>query len=271
MNRETLIIGKAAVIVAVALILVSMGWSAYENSTIRRPLQELSESKEEFSGIVAEAQYGGYLDTGTLIFNLIKIDEPNKITPFLFFMEFAKKLNNRKFDKVIIQYKGKTKFLLDGLNFTRLGTLAQAKTPEEVALDFPPFLKKPDGLKAFEEPFGEEQWVEQKQIKNFKDFLVEWYIAQWLEDEKGGKAKDLHIEVPRSPALTPEETEAPETSPEESPTIIEIIPTPIPTETITPIEATPTPLESPGATPNEATPSPSADSPPGIEPEIIRN
>jgi hypothetical protein len=275
MSKDTMIIGKAAVLIAVTIMLISMGWSAYENNSIRRPLQELCESKEEFSDIIAEVRYGGYLDTGTLIFNLIKISEPNKMTPFLFFMEYAKKLNTQKFNEVIIQYKGKTKYRLSGENFTRLGTMAQLKTPEQAAIEFPVSLRKPDGLPAFEQPYGDEQWVEQKQIKNFRDFLVEWYLAQWMEDEKGGKPKDLKIEVTKSPTETPQETESPFSETPENPVIIEITPAPSPGGSVTPIEATPTPSGEPSAAPDavpgEATPSPSQKTPPGIEPEVIRN
>ncbi len=186
MDSKVFAYGKAAVIVAVALIVMSAGWSNYEHSNIRRPLEEIREKEEKFKEISAEASYGGFMQTGTLVFNLKKIDRPDELTPLYFFFEYARALNRQKFDRVLIQYRGNTKYLLDGVNFTRVGTQIQVHEPAQVALEFPPLLKNLDGNQVFEEPFGDPQWVSQKQVNNLRDVILQWYAQDWVA-EQGGK------------------------------------------------------------------------------------
>jgi len=218
MDRKVAVYGKAIISIILIYIMVYVGWSIYEHNTLRRPLQEISEGNKEFQGVAANARYNGLLDRSILIFNLKKIDKPEKISPFILFLDYANKLNNRNFNEVILQYKGKSKFKMSGVNFTQAGTRAQMEKPEQLALLFPSLLSKMNGLPAFEEPHGDEQWVIQKQMKNFREFLFEWYLDDWVK-EQGKKGKDGEIPKPSPSSLNSEKKKEPENraTPESSP------------------------------------------------------
>ncbi len=166
-------------------------WSVYEFLTLKKPLQEVYETNKEFKGIIADVRYGGILSTKVLVFNLKKVPQPTKLSPVLYFLSFAKKMEPKTFDKVLLQYKGKTKFAIDGLKFAGLGMKAQVSPLVEVALELPTEVTTPQGLPAFQKPFGDEQWVAQKKIKNLRDFISVWYLDDWIQEAKRRGVKGI--------------------------------------------------------------------------------
>jgi hypothetical protein len=242
-------IGIASLIVLAAIMGLSIGWSFSQHGALQRPLQEISEKDERFRGISAEARYEGLFNSRVLIFNLKTVSDPGKITPFLYLLEYAKKQGGRSFDRVMLQYRGKTKFLLEGSGFALLGTQAQFQKPEQTAMEFPPLLKRPNGLPAFQEPYGDEQWIAQKKLKNFRDFMFEWYIEDWAEEKArnvaGGKLPPRSTPSPAPEEETTGEPSAPDgETPGEPPAQPSMVP----------------PQESPGdASPRPDAPSPSPD------------
>lgn len=245
MDKTLISVGRAALIVVIIVIVIATAWSSHENSRITRPLQVIRESDEKFKGIVAEASYGAFADTGRIVFNIKKIEKPEEITPLILFILYAGKMNDSTFKKVELQYKGKTKFVMEGDYFKRIGTQTQIDKPEKIAVEIPPLLKKPNGLPAFTEPFGDEQWVAQKQIKNLRDFLLDWYVNDWVEEKKAGLEKS-------SPKASP--VESPSSIPtidiDDKPGDGETMPEPSDSPTETPSESpTESPVESPSASP----------------------
>lgn len=239
MNPSTMKILKGVAAVVVVILAISVSFSIYEFVTLKEPLKEVYEENEELREILVDVSYGGSFNTNILVFNLKKINKPAELAPFLFFVKFAEKMHNRNrdFDKVLIQYKGKTRFMIDGLKFSGLGVNAQIKTLGQLALELPPELRKPNGMPAFERAYGDSQWVVQKNLKNFEEFMFEWYVNDWISRaKKKGKDFDLDVEFPVEPeqAETPgdkgEPGEIPEidiepdstVSPEDTPT--EVIP-----------------------------------------------
>ena len=223
MDKKILTYGKAIVIVAAALVIMAVWWSHYEHSAIKRPLEELCQDKK-FEGINAEAGFTGFLKKDSLVFNLKSVNRGDELTPLFLFFEYARKLNQHKFDKVTLQYKGKTKFIMEGLDFTRVGTQMQINEPSQMAIEFPPLMKKPNGLEAFKEPFGDPQWVSQKQVKNLRDFILEWYARDWVEEQAKKQMKNNDSDGKNSngkpaPSVTGKVTPVPGDSSSPSPTL----------------------------------------------------
>lgn len=238
--------GWFALLLICIIIGSSFAWSVFEHFTLRKLLQEVYESDGDFEGISAEVRYGGFLNKKELIFDLKKVPRPDKMTPFIYFVEFSKKLSGRNFERVLLQYRGKTKYILDGLDFSGLGTKSQISKIEQIAMEFPPTLKKADGLPAFEAPYGDEQWVIQKQMKNFRDFLSGWYIDDWVAEAKvTGKKVDFEPQSSAGEGKAGEKETSPSpVSTQEIPEI-EIESTPLDTPSDTPVEKSPGEMESP--------------------------
>ena len=185
---------------------------------------------DELKGIAVSIRYAELFRHDRIIFDLKKIKDPAKVTPFLCLLEFAKKMSSEPVEKVFLQYKGRTKYYVDGVDFKTLGVKASFMDPDKLMLDFPEMLKDGQGRLLFEKPYGDEQWVRQKKMKNFRVFLFNWYIDDWIF-EKTGKKRVERTSLPpvvepdtyNEETTLPEEIEAPKPStsvpvpPEDSP------------------------------------------------------
>ena len=63
------------------------------------------------------------------------------------FLEFAKKLRDRRYSRVDLSYKGVTKFSIDGASFRKLGDEYARKNFEFVLYGFPRLFHAEDGAK----------------------------------------------------------------------------------------------------------------------------
>jgi hypothetical protein len=188
----------AAVIFCIFAIFMAIGsWRIYEYFTLTRPMSEIFTNNPELKGIRAEIKYKSFLNDKDIIFNLKHISEPQKITPFILFAELARDIHYREYRNVYIQYRGKTKFVLNGNDFSNLGIKAQLSPVEDICVEFPPLLKRIDGLKPYNQPYGDEQWVTQKKIKNFQDFLYTWYLNDFIASKQ--KKKKIKTDTEKRP------------------------------------------------------------------------
>ncbi|MFP4499184.1 MAG: hypothetical protein ACLFQV_13320 [Vulcanimicrobiota bacterium] len=228
MEKNKKIVITTIIGVLVILILARMGWLVYQNVTLQQPLDEIKAGNEKFKNISVSVSYGGFLNKDTLIFNLKKIDNPEKLTAFELLAEYAKKMNPFNFNRVLLQYRGKTKYVFKGLDFRAFSNKAQVKEIEFLAMETPSLLETTERLPAFEKAYGDEQWVIQKNVSNFKEFLSNWYIDDWVEEQKDkfGKTPMVKEETPKpeTETVTPEVEETPVVEDTPEPTPIEEIP-----------------------------------------------
>lgn len=177
---------KSFFLIAFIVIASVFGWSYYLHNTLEKPLMEVfQENKDDFKGIKVEVSYGGPTKTKQLYYNIKKIPDPKSLAPVLAFIAYAKRMTDvKRFDVVYLQYKGKNKFYMNGGNYANIGVRAAMIKPEELALDIPPMLKNMKNAHPYSDPQGDEQWVAQKKIHNFEDFLMKWYIKDWIEEAK---------------------------------------------------------------------------------------
>jgi hypothetical protein len=194
-NTETTRKITTAVIICAFLILAAVGgWRTYEYFTLQHPLEEIIENNPEMKEIRAEIRYKNFFDKKDLIFNLTHVPDPKVITPFILFAELAKEIHYREYRQVYIQYKGKTKFMLDGNDFSNIGIKTQLASVDEICVDFPPLLKRTDGMKLYNEPYGDVQWVTQKKIRNFQDFIYNWYLNDWIANLSGKERRKTDVQ-----------------------------------------------------------------------------
>jgi hypothetical protein len=245
---------KSLLILGAIFIIFSAYWSVTSFNALQKPLLEMEDNEKAFKGLIATAGYDGLFRKEILLFNLKKVPEDLEATaPFEYMLKYLITLENQGvvFNQIYIQYKGKTKFILDGDAVHNLAALSLTLKPLEIAIDFPPMLKKPDGKTAFTQPYGDPQWVEQKKIHNFKSFLTDWYLSDMNTDMKTSKKPKDKKAVEKTPAA-----EAPASTPD----TVEIPEIPDETPGKLPVDNTPT---------SSSSASPSSTDVPAIEPDEI--
>jgi hypothetical protein len=183
------------IIFAFVLFVILGSWGGYEYVSLQQPVKGLKEKNEELKEVRADIRYKSFFNNKDIVFNLVSVSDPGKITPFILLAELAREIHYREYRTIYLQYKGKTKFILDGNDFSRVGIKMQLSSIDNVLVDFPAMVKKPNGMRVYTEPYGDSQWVLQKKAKNFKDFLSEWYLDEWIENaaKKEQKAVDKSL------------------------------------------------------------------------------
>lgn len=267
--------GKVILILGVIFIILAVVWSVFTFTSLQQPLQEVYNNDKSLKGILAEAKYGGFMKRDTLIFNLKKVPgDAEVLGPFKYLFKYLVKLEDqgKNFDRILIQYRGKTCYVLDGTSIHDLAAQSYLNKVETIALNFPPMLKSPDGKPSFSQPHGDPQYVLQKKLHNFNDFCDKWFLInmskQVKEKQKKGSGKEEPGKTKKEPGMdeSPESPgeQPPEKPPKASPIIPEI-PEDIPGETPNNIDASPEMQVSPEP---ESSPEPNGEVPP-IEPEEI--
>ena len=118
--------------------------------TLHRHVANTISSNPSNDGIKVVARYQWLLNPGTIVYDLRSVNgETSAIDVNRVLFGFAEKLKNREYKKVILSYKGKEKFHLDGAYFKKLGEEYKTQNPIYLIRNLPENLYKPDGSKAF--------------------------------------------------------------------------------------------------------------------------
>lgn len=131
------------------------------------------------NGIKVSVHYKSYVNTSVLIYDLKSISGSNSMADvFRVFLQFADKIQSRKFDNIELAYRGEMKFKIDGDYFQTLGKEFSRQNPIYTVRTFPENLMKPDGSKAYPQWTGGVLGVVKKQMENFDDFHRKWYLDE---------------------------------------------------------------------------------------------
>ena len=268
-------IGKVVLLLGVVFIAVSIYWSTTSFNTLQKPMQEVLSSDEDFKGLQVEVKYAKFMKNNTILFNLKKVSMKTQlIAPFKLLLSYLVKMEDggKPFDRIEVQYKGKTRFIINRATVSTLVARTYAEKPIDIALDFPALIETPAGKKPYVQPYGDEQYVAQKKYHNFEQLMDAWFLndirkkgpSEDKSDKKeAGKGKKKPGKKSESPADIPE---IPNVIPDELPGTPDKIPAAPPKKPVvkpTADEKTidETEIPTPGSSPTE-------DIPP-IEPEEI--
>jgi hypothetical protein len=168
---------KSVKIILLAAIFMSVAVFALNYALIKRPLIEIIENSPLNDGIEFSVNYGYYLDSSTLVFNVRQIAaDKTPADVFRVLLQFAEKLSDKNFDHIKLYSKGKLKFTLKGSYFKKLGVEYSTQNPVYTIRTFPQNVYKPDGQKAFGSWTGGFIGVVSKQMQDFNEFNNDWYI-----------------------------------------------------------------------------------------------
>jgi len=92
------------------------------------------------------------------------------------FFAFAEEFKDREFREVRLAYKGRTKFILDGNDFSEIGRENSWQNPVYTIRTFPEKLRTPDGRRAYSSFSGGMLGVLSAQMGNVNEITRDWYL-----------------------------------------------------------------------------------------------
>ena len=166
-------IGVGGLVLLVALV---AGIIYAVNHTVNGPLQSVIVDDLRNAGVEAKAHYGD-IGLSTLVFDLRNISSNNsRADVFRVFLQYAKAMKDKRFDTIQLAWRGKTKFVISGSYFQKLGQEFDSQNPVYTIRTFPENLRTPTGDRAFPEWEGGVLGVLKAQMDDFNHFHDQWYL-----------------------------------------------------------------------------------------------
>ena len=98
------------------------------------------------------------------------------------FFAFAEEFKDREFREIRLAYKGNTKFILDGNDFSEIGRENSWQNPVYTIRSFPEKLRTPDGRRAYSSVSGGWLGVLNVQMNNVNKIARDWYLDEMVRD-----------------------------------------------------------------------------------------
>lgn len=128
---------KKLVFVGTPLIAALIGYSA-NLLLVQQPMNEVLRQNSAFNGMEVSAHYEYYVVPGVIVYDLQKLSvKQTPIDVHTAFLEFAKKLRDKRYSRVELSYRGITKFQIDGTSFQKLGVEYAKRNFDYVLYTFP--------------------------------------------------------------------------------------------------------------------------------------
>ncbi|HUP44688.1 MAG TPA: hypothetical protein VM779_04160 [Thermoanaerobaculia bacterium] len=134
---------KRLVFVGTPLIAALIGYTA-NVVLLQRPVNDVIASNNAFHGMRVSAHYNYYVVPGVVVYDLKELSfRQTPIDVHTAFLEFAKKMRDKRYSRVELAYRGSTKFSISGDDFARLGEEYAKRNFEYVLYEFPKLFRKP--------------------------------------------------------------------------------------------------------------------------------
>jgi hypothetical protein len=138
---------KKLVLVGTPLVAALMGYSA-NLLLLQEPMNQVLKQNAAFNGMEVSAHYQYWIVPGVVVYDLKNLSvEQTPIDVHTAFLEFAKKLHEKRYSRVELSFKGHTKFSIDGAAFQRVGEEYEKKNFDYVLYRMPHLLHAEDGAK----------------------------------------------------------------------------------------------------------------------------
>ena len=132
---------KKLVFVGTPLVAAMIGYSA-NLLLVQEPMNEVLKQNAAFQGMEVSAHYQYWVVPGVVVYDLRQIGvKQTPIDVHTAFLEFAKKVKDKRFSRVELSYQGTTKFSIDGASFNKLGVEYAKRNFDYVLYSFPRLFK----------------------------------------------------------------------------------------------------------------------------------
>lgn len=167
--------GKKLTLAAAAAVSVVIGTNYFR---AHMPAQEALKHTSEIS-VASYYHFGVVPDS--IVFDLRNVGWDASAALILGrFFAFAEEMKDREFREVRLAHKGKTKFILGGEDFRKIGQDHAWQNPVYTVRTFPEKLRTPDGRSAYSSWTGGMLGVVSAQMNDVNQIAQDWYLEDML-------------------------------------------------------------------------------------------
>jgi hypothetical protein len=161
---------KKLVFVGTPLVAALIGYSA-NLLLLQQPVNDILKENNAFQGMSVSVHYQYWVVPGVVVYDLQGIGvRQAPIDVHTAFLEFAKKLKEKRYRKIELSYKGTTKFSIDGASFHQLGEEYEKRNFDFVLYSFAHLFHPENGTRPVDKG------------KSDRDALLEFHRAWYGED-----------------------------------------------------------------------------------------
>lgn len=132
---------RKLVFVGTPLVAALIGYSA-NLLLLQEPVNDILRENAAFRGMEVSAHYQYWVVPGVVVYDLKELSfRQTPIDVHTAFLEFARELKEKRYQRVDLSYRGKTKFTLDGAAFAQLGREYEKRNFDFVLYKFPALFK----------------------------------------------------------------------------------------------------------------------------------
>lgn len=162
---------KKLVFVGTPLVAALIGYSA-NLFLLQEPVNDILHENAAFAGMEVSAHYQYWVVPGVVIYDLKGLSfRQTPIDVHTAFLEFAKKLKEKRYSRVDLSYQGEPKFTIDGAAFAQLGNAYAKRDFQFVLYNFPKLFRAADGNPPFQTKDSE------------RDSLLEFHRRWYGQDQ----------------------------------------------------------------------------------------
>lgn len=141
---------KRLIFVGTPLVAALIGYSA-NLLLLQEPVNDILKENSALRGMKVSAHYQYYVIPGVVVYDLEELSiKQTPIDVHTAFLEFAKKLKEKRYSRVELSHKGVTKFSIDGESFSKLGEEYAKRNFDYVLYKFPRLLEPATGTAPFD-------------------------------------------------------------------------------------------------------------------------
>ena len=105
---------------------------------LQQPMNEILQSNTAFRGMSVSAHYEYWIVPGVVVYDLKRLgQESTPLQVHTAFLEYARKMKERQFERVHLRFRGQERFVLEGAEFRRAGLEYANRNFSWVLFDLP--------------------------------------------------------------------------------------------------------------------------------------
>lgn len=156
---------------------------AWNYLSLQRHASQVISQDPRNDGIKLRTHYQWLINPRVLVFDLRQVsgeNSPADVTRIL--LQFAQRKKDATFDRVVLSYKGTSKFYLEGFYFQNLGVEYEFQNPVYTLRTLPENVYELNGSPAFGTWTGGWIGVVGQQMEDLNELHARWYLFEMTEE-----------------------------------------------------------------------------------------
>lgn len=167
----------------IAIALLVLAWNYFH---VFSPASQSIKNDDRNKNLTVWVYHQFALNPNIVVFDLRSINgEASALDVTRSLFQGAEALKDKSFDKVILSYKGREKFYLEGPFFKNLGMEFGTQNPVYTLRTLPENVRNLDGTHPYGTWSGGWLGIVGKQMEDLKQFSHDWFLTDYMRNDKG--------------------------------------------------------------------------------------